>query len=102
MSPGKVPTELARLRERIRRLDERLVALLVERARLVQEVGRFKARAGLPVRDAAQERAILSRQQRSPHAPLSEEAMRRLYEELFKESRRLEREAMREVGSKGA
>lgn len=39
-----------RLRQRIDALDHRLVALLAERSRLIDEAARIKAREGLPAR----------------------------------------------------
>lgn len=39
-----------RLRHRIDALDQRLVALLAERSRLIDEAARIKAREGLPAR----------------------------------------------------
>lgn len=39
-----------RLRQRIDALDQRLVALLAERSRLIDEAARIKSREGLPAR----------------------------------------------------
>ncbi len=41
---------MPRLRARIDALDQRLVALLAERSRLIDEAARIKAREGLPAR----------------------------------------------------
>src|SRR5690606_20331876 len=51
---------LAKLREAIDRVDRELLRLFNERAALVQEVGRLKARTGLPVYSAARERDLLA------------------------------------------
>lgn len=53
--------ELARLREEIDRLDRRLIALLTDRARVVQRVTEHKRRSRLPVVDRHREDAMLER-----------------------------------------
>lgn len=49
---SELPTNsmLHRLRQRIDTLDSRLVALLAERSRLIDEAARIKVREGLPAR----------------------------------------------------
>jgi chorismate mutase len=56
-----VPPDLARLRASIDNLDAALVHLLAERFRCTQQVGEFKARAGLPPSDPAREEQQLIR-----------------------------------------
>jgi len=57
------------IRADIDRCDEKLLSAFVERARLVREVARSKAKAGRPTIDADRERAILTRAQLfGPHA----------------------------------
>jgi chorismate mutase len=51
------------IRTDIDRCDERLMSAFIERARLVREVARSKAKAGRPVLDAERERAMLDRAQ---------------------------------------
>lgn len=51
------------IRADIDRCDEKLLSAFVERARLVREVARSKAKAGRPVLDAERERAMLDRAQ---------------------------------------
>ena len=54
-------TELNRLRGSIDNLDAALVHLLAERFRCTEEVGRLKARAGLPPADPAREAVQIAR-----------------------------------------
>lgn len=57
------------IRADIDRCDEKLLAAFIERARLVREVARSKAKTGRPVLEADRERAILKRAQLlGPHA----------------------------------
>lgn len=53
--------ELNRLRGSIDNLDAALVHLLAERFRCTEEVGRLKARAGLPPADPAREAVQIAR-----------------------------------------
>jgi monofunctional chorismate mutase len=53
--------ELARLRGEIDRIDAQLLALFLERMRVVDEIGATKRGLGLPVRDEAREAELLAR-----------------------------------------
>lgn len=53
--------ELTRLRGSIDNIDAALVHLLAERFKFTQEVGRLKARAGLPPADRERERVQVAR-----------------------------------------
>ncbi len=53
--------ELARLRGEIDRIDAQLLALFLERMRVVDEIGETKRSLGLPVRDEAREAKLLAR-----------------------------------------
>lgn len=52
--------ELERLRAEIDRIDGRLLALFLERMRVVDEIGAHKRKQGLPVRDEAREAELLA------------------------------------------
>jgi chorismate mutase len=56
--------ELLRLRASIDNLDAALVHLLAERFKCTEEVGRLKARAGLPPADPAREAVQIERLRR--------------------------------------
>ena len=49
------------LRQRIKRLDAAVLALVAERMSLARDIGEAKRSAGLPLRDFAQEKQVLSR-----------------------------------------
>lgn len=53
--------ELSRLRSSIDNLDAALVHLLAERFKCTEEVGRLKARAGMPPADPAREAVQIER-----------------------------------------
>ena len=79
------------LRKKIDALDEALVRLLSVRAACALEIGREKVRRGLPVYDPDREAAVLEHIQRLNQGPLDNQAMRRLFERVITEARRVER-----------
>lgn len=93
MSGAREAAELARLRGSIDELDRVLVKLLNQRAKYALEIGRAKRRIDVPVYSPEREREVLERVQAENRGPLSADGLRRLYERIIDESRRLEREA---------
>ena len=81
---------LAAERERIDAIDARIVSLLNERAKIVQQIGRIKQKAGMPV--AAPSRAEEVRRKAAGHntGPLSAAAVKRIYERIIEEMTALE------------
>ena len=53
--------KLERLREELAAIDQKLLELAAERARLASEIGTVKRESGLPTRDFAQERDVVER-----------------------------------------
>ncbi|MCP4249441.1 MAG: prephenate dehydratase [bacterium] len=79
------------LRRRIDALDAEIVARLNERAGLVLQIGRGKARAGIPVYVPDRERAVLERIRGLNDGPLSDRTLTAIYHELMSGSFALER-----------
>jgi chorismate mutase len=86
-----VSRNLEELREQIDAIDARLVELLSARAACALEIGRVKKAAGLPVYQPRREAEVLAHVQRINPGPLDDDAMRRLFERIIDEARRLER-----------
>jgi chorismate mutase len=78
------------LRQRIDSIDDELLRLFNERAKLALEIGKRKKTLGLPVHVPRREEEILTRVQRENPGPLPPTSIVRLYEQLIQESRRLE------------
>ena len=85
--------ELTRLRDAIDRVDEVLVKLLNQRARYAIEIGEIKGLLSLPVYAPEREKQVLQHVETSSAGPLHGEAVRRLFERIIDESRRVERES---------
>lgn len=73
---------LTELREAIDRVDEHLVRDLCERFALVDAIGEVKREAGMPVRDAGREEAVLDKVRFLAGEEYGEDAAM-LYKELF-------------------
>jgi chorismate mutase len=86
--------EIADWRKRIDEIDAQLAELLCERSRCVIEIGKIKRRQNLTVYDPDREEEILSRVTRNNRGPLENEALKRLFERILDESRRVEKLAL--------
>ena len=78
------------MRQRIDSIDDELLRLFNERAKLVTEIGRIKKSLGLPIYIPSREEEILTRVQRDNPGPLAPDAVARLYQQLIEELRKLE------------
>lgn len=87
------PRELVRLREAIDHVDEVLVRLLNQRARYAVEVGQIKSVMQAAVYSPDREKQVLANVEAWSEGPLDGAAVRRLFERIIDESRRVEREA---------
>ena len=86
-----MPT-LDELRDDIDRVDEVLVRLLNERARVACEIGRIKKENGIEVYQPEREKQVLAHVRSvACEGPLGPDAIARLFERIIDEARRLER-----------
>lgn len=85
--------ELSRLRAAIDRVDEVIVRLLNQRAKYAIEIGEIKGVLGLPIYAPEREKVVLQHVEQISDGPLLDTAIRRLFERIIDESRRIEREA---------
>ena len=90
--------ELTRLRDAIDRVDEVIVRLLNQRAKYAIEIGEIKGVLSLPIYAPEREKDVLQHVERTSEGPLDEAAVRRLFERIIDESRRVEREASAHSG----
>jgi len=81
-------------RQRMDEIDKKLVELLNERSRCALEVGRLKQAAGMPIYQPARENDVLANAERNNRGPLTNAAIRRLFERIIDEARSAERVAM--------
>jgi chorismate mutase len=88
--------ELTRLRDAIDRVDEVLVKLLNQRAKYAIEIGEIKGHLQLPIYAPEREKEVLQHVEETSAGPLRDAAIRRLFERIIDESRRVERESAQE------
>ena len=81
-------------RKRIDLIDSQLVGLLNSRSACAVEIGRIKRAVGLPVYSPEREAQVLERVTRENPGPLDPKAVRRVFERIIDEGRRLERLAI--------
>jgi chorismate mutase len=91
--PSSAEAMLADLRRRIDDLDELLVRTLSARAACALEIGRQKKALSLEIYQPTREAEVLAHVQKINPGPLNNESMKRLFERVIDEARRLEREA---------
>ena len=85
---------LGQCRERIDDVDRRIVALLNERTNIVEEIGRIKGEAQLPVYEPKREDQVFANVAGSNAGPLSDEAAKRIFERIIDEMRKIQRDKM--------
>ncbi|HEX6975861.1 MAG TPA: chorismate mutase [Vicinamibacterales bacterium] len=95
MNTTDAEAELTRLRDAIDRVDEVLVKLLNQRAKYAVEIGEIKGVLSLPIYAPEREKEVLLHAERTSAGPLRHDAVRRLFERIIDESRRVERESAR-------
>ena len=84
----EVDTQLARLRDEIRAVDESIVDAVNRRLELVAEIRKEKERSGVPFVDRDVERRNLAAlQQRNP-GPLSADGREHVYREILELTKR--------------
>ena len=77
-------------RTKIDALDRRLLELISERAECVVAVGKIKNAQSMEVFDAEREQQIIRNILRENKGPLDDDALRRIFERVIDECRRLE------------
>jgi len=92
--------KLSDWRGRIDELDKKLVELLNERSRCALEIGKIKQAESLPLYQPDREKEVLENAERNNGGPLTDAAIRRLFERIIDEARAAERDAMHPGGKK--
>ena len=90
---GDAEREIDRIRDAIDRVDEVIVRLLNQRAKYAIEIGEIKGILGLPIYAPEREKQVLQHVETASEGPLETAAVRRLFERIIDESRRMERQS---------
>jgi len=82
---------LAEYRDRIDVLDRRLLLLLNERTRVVEEIGKVKREANMPIYEPKREDAVFQNVTEHNEGPLAPDAIKRIFERIIDEMRTVQR-----------
>lgn len=85
---------LAECRQKIDAVDLRLLVLLNERTRIVEEIGRIKQNLSLPIYEPKREDQVFHNVTSNNKGPLSAEALKRIFERIIDEMRNIQRDKM--------
>jgi len=86
--------QLAECRRKIDILDMRLLELLNERTRIVEEIGRIKQHLALPIYEPKREEQVFQNVTSHNPGPLSAEAVKRVFERIIDEMRNIQKDKM--------
>jgi chorismate mutase-like protein len=100
MTPEDGLKVLADCRDRIDELDRRIIDLLSERTRIVEEIGRVKRHLNLPIYEPRREDEVFENVTMRNRGPLSAEGVRRIFERIIDEMRNIQRTRMLEKDGK--
>jgi len=86
--------DIAEWRLKIDELDRQLVALINERARCAEEIGKLKRNSSIPIYEPDRERIIFDNIARQNHGPLTQVQLRQIYERLVDVMRQIQRDGI--------
>jgi chorismate mutase len=87
---------LSRCRERIDSLDLRILGMLNERTRIVEEIGRVKKEAQMAIYEPRREDQVFNNVTSSNGGPLPDDAVKRIFERIIDEMRKVQKNRMEE------
>ena len=100
MTPDEARDKLEEFRVLVDDVDRRIVALLNERTRVVENIGRVKRQTNLPIYEPKREDQVFANISSTNRGPLTEEAVRRIFERIIDEMRMIQRVWMKSDGEK--
>jgi chorismate mutase len=86
--------QLEEYRDLIDAVDRRLLDLLNERTRVVEQIGRVKREAHLPIYEPKREDEVFRNVGEHNQGPLPPGAVKRIFERIIDEMRKVQRERM--------
>ena len=84
--------ELDTLRDRLDIIDERILSLLSERAKVIMQVADFKRHHHIPIYVPERELSIIARLRTANPGPLPDDTIERIYRNILEEMRKFESE----------
>ncbi|MEO5922764.1 MAG: chorismate mutase [Bryobacteraceae bacterium] len=90
MTPEEAQRLLADNRAKIDSLDRKIVDLLNERTKMVEDIGRAKTALATPVLEPRREENVFRNVTTHNRGPIPDDALRRIYENIMMEMRALQ------------
>ena len=100
MTEDEARRQLELFRVQIDDVDRRIVGLLNERTRVVENIGTVKRGATLPIYEPKREEQVFANVMGANQGPLTEEALRRIFERIIDEMRSIQRIRMAADGDR--
>ena len=94
MTPEDGRQKLEEFRVVIDQIDRRIVALLNERTEIVESIGRVKRESQMPVYEPRREDQVFANIAEANQGPITNEAVRRIFERIIDEMRGIQRARM--------
>lgn len=91
MTQDEARSRLDEFRVSIDDIDRRIVQLINERTRVVEEIGRIKREAQLPVYEPKREEQVFANITSTNQGPIPSDSVRRIFERIIDEMRTLQR-----------
>lgn len=91
MTIEEARAKLEEFRDAVDEVDCRIVALLNERTLVVENIGRVKREAHLPIYEPKREDQVFANVSGANRGPMSQEAVRRIFERIIDEMRTIQR-----------
>lgn len=84
--------KLAECRRQIDAVDRKILTLLNERTRIVEEIGSIKQKLSLPIYEPKREDEVFHNVTSQNSGPLSADALKRIFERIIDEMRSIQRD----------
>ena len=101
MTPDDAKKLLAECRVKIDDIDRQLVELLNRRTVIVEDIGRAKSSAGLPIYEPDRERSVFENVRKLNRGPLPDRDLLRIYERLIDVMRQIQKEEIAPLAADG-
>ncbi len=100
MTEEEARAKLEEFRVLVDDVDRRIVALLNERTRVVEEIGRVKREARLPIYEPKREDQVFANVTSCNGGPITPDGVRRIFERIIDEMRTIQKIRMISDGNK--
>lgn len=94
MTPEEAIVLLSNCRDQIDLLDREILSLLNQRTKVVEQIGRVKQQANMPVYEPKREEEVFRNVTDHNSGPLPADAVKRVFERIIDEMRTVQRQKM--------